>query len=329
MKLKSIAVVLVFLGMRLLGEAQDPVLPAANLGLANLMDGIAGPPGVLYQNYTQFYSTRHLRDASGHVAPSDLRINPLLSMHQLIWLTKVKVLGGNLGFTVLVPIVKLSATSRSAAGNATGSGNPGGVNPAAAAVPSVNPGVLGDLVQGTAIQWSGKKLFGKGLSHRVEFDVSLPVGAYDTAYAINPSAHLYTFSIYHAFTWSAAAHLNISARNQFNYNTHVLGAGARPGMFYNGNYSVEYGIVRSLWVELAGYWLLQLNQDAHYGDSHYYQTQYGIRDTREQSFALGGGLAYLAPGGILVEGKLFAETGGKNRTQGLRPTLRLAVPLSK
>ena len=162
--------------------AQDPVLPPTNLGLANVYDGIAGKPGFVYQGYLQAFQTHAFYDQGGNRTSTDLKVNSLLQMNQLLYLSSLKVLGGNLGFTVLVPIVQISSTS------ATGS------------APTTNPGVPGDPIEGTAIQWSDKKLFGKPFSHRLEFDVSVPLGNFDNRYEINPSAHLWSYEMYYAVT---------------------------------------------------------------------------------------------------------------------------------
>lgn len=292
-------------------HAQDPTLPPTNLGLANVYDGIAGKPGFVYQGYAQYFQTRGLYDAAGRNTHSDLKVNSLLQMNQLIYLSPVKVLGGNLGFTVLVPIVQINSSSLS--GQA----------------PNANPGVLGDLVQGTAIQWSDKHLFGLPFSHRVEFDVNIPVGSYDSRYVINPSSHLWAYGIYHAFTLMLDDNFSISSRNQFNYNSHYIGGQGKPGAYYNGNYSVDYSIIKSLKVEAAAYYLAQFNQDSYNGDSHYYADHYGISNTKERVFGYGPGLAYFAPNGVLVEAKMFFETAARNRFEGNRPTLRIAIPLSK
>lgn len=291
--------------------AQDPVLPPTNLGLANVYDGLAGKPGFIFQGYTQFFSTRQLNSSSGSNLHSQLKVNSLLQMNQLIYLSPVKVFNGNLGFTVLVPLVQINASNLS--------------GPA----PSVNPGVLGDIVQGTAIQWSGKKLFGKPFSHRVELDINVPVGSYRSNYAINASSHLWAYGVYHAFTWMLNDRISVSARNQFNYNGTVIGQQGKPGTYYNGNYSVDYSILRNVKVEAAAYFLTQLNQDRYNGDNEYYQRVYGITDTKERALAVGPGLVYFAPNGVLVEAKVFFETTAKNRFEGTRPTLRLAIPLTK
>lgn len=256
--------------------AQEPALPPTNLGLANVFDGIAGKPGFVYQGYVQVFQTRD---------PKDVTINSVVTLHQLIYLSKVRVLGGNLGFTIIVPVAQINAA--------------GG--------PTVNPKAWGDMIYGTAVQWSGKRF-----SHRAELDISLPTGAYSSKYAINPSAHLYSFGVYHAFTLLLNEHFSISARNQFNYNTHIIGTNAQPGTFYNGNYSVDYSLLKSLKVEAAAYYLTEFNQHS-----------------QERVLGYGPGLAYFFPGGGLMEVKGFVETAAKNRVSGIRPTLRVAIPLSK
>lgn len=291
--------------------AQDPALPPTNLGLANVYDGIAGKPGFVFQGYTQFFQTHQLNDGAGRNTHSDLKVNSLLQMNQLIYLSPVHVLGGNLGFTILVPIVQINSS------------NTGG------SAPSANPGILGDVVQGTAVQWSGKHLFGKPFSHRVEFDINLPVGSYSSQYNINASSHLWAYGVYHAFTLMLNDRISISSRNQFNYNSHIIGQKGKPGSYYNGNYSVDYSILKSLKVEAAAYYLTQFNSDSYDGNKQYYLENYGITNTKERVFGYGPGLAYFAPNGVLVEAKVFFEASAKNRFEGTRPTLRLAIPLSK
>src|SRR5258708_22674925 len=288
--------------------AQAPALPPANLGLANIYDGVAGKPGFVYQGYGQIYQTNRIYNAEGDNTGSSLKVNSLLSLHQLIYLTPVKVWGGNLGFTVLLPIVKSTAT------NISGS------------APSVNPGVLGDLVQGTAIQWNDRKLFGKSFWHRVEADVVIPVGSYNSNYAINASSHLWALGAYHAFTLFLNKNVTVSARNQFNYNFHIIDKPDKPGAYYNGNYSIDVALSKDLKLEAAAYFLTQIVEDSYDGNHNYYQSRYQLSTTKQRVSGFGPGLAYFLPNGILFEGKVFFEAAAKNTTQGTRPTLRIVIP---
>lgn len=290
-------------------SAQDPVLPASNLGMSNVFDGFAGKPGFVFQGYAQLFQTQKITGGNGQDLKSDLKINSLLQMNQFIYLTPLKVMRGHLSFTVLIPIVQISAS------------NSGGY------APSVNPNVLGDITQGTAVQWSDKKIFGKPFSHRVELAVTLPVGSYDQDYDINPSSHTYTLSTYHAFTLMLNDKFSISSRNQFNYNSRIVGQSAKAGAFYNGNYTVDYEVLPGFRVAAVGYFLAQLSQDSFNGSKSYFQQQ-GIADTREKVFGYGAGLAYFAKSGTLIELKMFFETAAKNRVEGYRPTLRVLIPLN-
>jgi hypothetical protein len=285
--------------------AQDPVLPPTNLGLANVYDGIAGKPGFVYQGYLQAFQTHAFYDQGGNRTSTDLKVNSLLQMNQLLYLSSLKVLGGNLGFTVLVPIVQISSTS------ATGS------------APTTNPGVPGDPIEGTAIQWSDKKLFGKPFSHRLEFDVSVPLGNFDNRYEINPSAHLWSYEMYYAVTMILDKKISVSTRNELNYNSHIMGSEAKPGAYYNGNYSIDYSILPAMKIEAVAYYLKQFVEDSYGGDYHYYQEQFGISDTKERV------LAYFTPKGVLLEAKVFFESDAQNRFAGTRTSLRITVPLSK
>jgi hypothetical protein len=288
--------------------AQAPALPSTNLGLANVYDGVAGKPGFLYQGYAQLYQTSRIHNANGDNTGSSLKVNSLLSLHQFIYLAPIKVWGGSLGFTVLVPVVKITATN------------------IAGPAPTVNPDALGDLVQGTAIQWNDKKLFGRPFWHRTEADVNIPVGSYNSGYAINASAHLWALSVYHAFTMFLSKKVTISSRNQFNYAFHIIGKPDKPGAYYNGNYSIDVSLMKNLKMEAAAYFLAQLVEDSYNGNHNYYQTMYQLTTTKERVLGFGPGLAYFLPGGILFEGKVFFETAAKNTTQGVRPTLRIAIP---
>lgn len=290
--------------------AQDPTLPPTNLGMVNVFDGMGGKPGFIYQGYAQLFQTNKVINGEGDDTHSDLKVNSIVQINQFIYQTPVKVFGGELAFMLMVPVVQI---------NVSNSGGP---------APTANPDVLGDITQGTAVQWSGKKLFGKPFSHRMEVDVTLPTGSYDEKYNINASAHAYTFSTYHAFTLMLNDRVSVSSRNQFNYNTRIMGQEAKVGAFYNGNYAIDYAVLPNFRVEAVGYFLAQLNQDSYNGNSHYYQQQMGISDTRERVLGYGAGLAYFTKGGTLIEVKTFFETATKNRVEGYRPTLRIAVPLN-
>lgn len=289
------------------GRAQDPALPATNLGLANIQDACSPGPGLYYIHYLQVYNPSGVNDAAGRPLQRT-KVSSLLSMHQFIYELPVQVARGDLGFSLLIPVVKLSA----------------GKGPDQL---RVNPGVLGGFIFGPFIQWSDKRLGTLPFAHRAELDVAVPAGAYSTDYDVNPSAHFFTFTAYHAFTLSPVKGLSLSARNMLNYNLPKPGTGIRSGLFYNINFSAEQTVYKSLRLALTGYYLKQLVQDSRNGDTHFFQDNFGISDTREQVLGLGPGLSFALKSGLAAELKVFFETAGRNRTEGIRPTFKIAYKL--
>jgi hypothetical protein len=195
--------------------------------------------------------------------------------------------------------------------------------------PTINPNPLGDLVFGTFIQWRNQRLFTRRYSHRLELDFIPPTGSHAGWYAINPGSHLYTITPHYTFTIFPTDKFSISMRHHFNYYFNQIGTGARPGFTYNFNYAVEYAIIPSFRVEVAGYYLRQLIQDSYHGDYHYYQENFGMSDTREQVFSFGLGLGYVTPIGVFIELKEMREVLSRNYSEGYRTTLLFTVKLDK
>jgi hypothetical protein len=284
--------------------AQDPKLPATNLGLVNMQDGNPPGTGMVFQQINQVYLAGRTYGDQGQIIDSNQKITTLLSMQQFIHITNIRFLSGNLGYTVLLPLVKITNVSQDGTNSLTS-----------------NPSPIGDLTIGTLVQWFDKHIGNMKLAHRIEFDATLPVGAYNSNYLINTSSHFYTFSLHHAFTIFPTDNFSISMRNHIHYNTKEIDSHAKAGMFYHNNYSLEYSLNKAFRIEATGYYLQQLQQDSYNGNKNYYKENYGIADTKERVFAYGVGVGYLTPSGTFLELKGVKETGVQNRTGGFRATL--------
>ena len=205
----------VFLCLR--AQAQDPKLPATNLGLSNMQDGRPPGTGLYFQQYIQLYSASQTYDDKGNKLAAGGTSSSMLSLSQLIYISKVKVAGGNLGWTVLVPLVKITA-----------------YDPANTPI-AVNPNPMGDIITGPFIQWFNRKVAGMPLDHRFEMDVVVPAGAWQSNYDINPSAHFYSITPHYTFTLSPAKRFSISSRQMLTYNFNEIGTDVKAGAFYNAN----------------------------------------------------------------------------------------------
>jgi len=63
------------------------------------------PPGVYLRTYTFWYSSDDLKDPDSNTLPIGFDVGVLAVSPRLIWVTDKKVLGGNLAFDVMVPII--------------------------------------------------------------------------------------------------------------------------------------------------------------------------------------------------------------------------------
>jgi len=63
------------------------------------------PPGVYLRTYAFWYNSDDLKGPDSNTLPIDLEVDVLALAPRLIWVTNKKVLGGNLAFDVMVPII--------------------------------------------------------------------------------------------------------------------------------------------------------------------------------------------------------------------------------
>jgi anthranilate 1,2-dioxygenase (deaminating, decarboxylating) large subunit len=276
--------------------------PPMNLGLTDILDGGPPGPGTYFTEYLQAYSSDSFKDKDGNGIPGDPEVATLLSMNQLIHVYPHKLGGAHLGADLLVPVVSIS----------TSGGLGGG--------PSVtsNPALLGDVTVGPFLQWFDTKLLGRPFLQRVELDVSLPVGQYDSRYLLNPGSNTWVVEPYYAFTWFLTPELSTSWRLHYTYSTEnddaFGGRKVKPGQAFHANYSVEYAFRKNFRAGVAGYYLKQLTEDEVNGVEQ--------SGSKEQVFAAGPAVHWIVDDRFSIGLKTAWEMAAENRPQGSRSTLR-------
>lgn len=297
------------LGVAHLAHAQDPSLPPANLSLTGILDGTPAGPGLYGFEYAQFYHAGSLRDGEGHKS-ADISLNSLLLLQHLAIITKKKVLDGNIGFEVLLPVVFFNSAGRvgtTAEGQAINLTH--------------NDKVVGDLNVGPVLQWFDKRLFGRVLFHRTEVVFTLPTGAYDPQYLITPGTNYATVTPLYVFTYFFTPKFSTSQRHSYTYSFKNSDNSQKSGQSYSGNYSLEYHLMGELRVGAVGYYLTQTTGDRLRGD------KYGF-NTKELVLALGPSVLWVSKKGLVIEAKYMTETEAENRARGSRSLLRLTYRLA-
>ncbi|MBX9807559.1 MAG: transporter [Flavobacteriaceae bacterium] len=309
-KTKILFLTLFFLGITI--NAQNLPQPPGNYGLTSALDGSPPMPGLYLMEYFSYYSGT-LKDQNGkNVVPNGtdkLKISSTLLLNQLVWITNKKVLDGNLFFGAIVPVVLLDTK------------NPYDL---------VGKSGVGDVTIGTGVQWFNKKLFGKTYFHRLEFEYTLPVGAYNDELGtkpINAGSKFSTFQPTYSQTIMLNKSFSISLKHHLSFNgiyKEIPNVDVRVGTFYHMNYSLEHLIGKSRFqpgvsgetrLGVQGYYGVQLNDDKVNGVN--------LANSKESVFAIGPNLHLLTKKGLVLEFKAAFETSAVNRPQGVRSTIRL------
>ncbi len=270
--------------------------PAVNLDATTFLDG-GYAPGLYFVQYNMYIQGNKAVDHNGDEIPGGSRLSIFAQLNQLFYTSPVKVLGAYLCADFLLPYV--APTSEGSLG----------------AVPVVsNTAGIGDLITGPALQWMDTKFMGKPFLHRLELDVHLPVGKYDSTVLVSPGANFISWEPYYAFTWMFADKWETSWRLHYVVNGQNDVTGIKPGQMFHVNYAVSREVTSKLRLGAAGYLLQQLTEDQTNGVDG--------TNTKEQAIALGPGLVYNG-GTFNVILSHPIEFQARNRFQGSRTTMQL------
>jgi hypothetical protein len=268
--------------------------PSVNLGFTSFLDG--GPPagpGFYFAEYIQYYTADKLKDGP----PIDPDLNVWVSLNQFLYQSDQKVLfGGKWGLDVIVPIVSLDAV---------------------AAVPDNGAG-MGDILVGPYLQWDpimGEN--GPKFMHRVELQMLLPTGKYDSTKMLNPGSNFFSFNPYWAGTYFFSPKLTASWRVHYLWNAENNDTNHQAGQAIHANFAAGYELMpKKLRAGINGYFLKQISSSEDSG-----VTTAG--DPKEQVLGIGPGALYSFSQDTHLFANVYFETGAENRSEGQRFGVRL------
>jgi hypothetical protein len=276
--------------------AQEHIaLPPVNLGGSSFMDGVGGP-GLLVREALGAFGASRFADASGATVPGQNTLLVFTSTTLVAYMPPFKVLGGNWGVEVLVPLVSARLTTPSASGTTTG---------------------IGDLTF-SALVWQAPPvlLAGRQLFQRLDLDVVAPTGQYASNALITAGSNLWSVNPYYAFTWLATDRIETSWRLHYLWNSRndapgpgYEAANIQPGQAVHFNGAASIAVVPEFRVGVAGYFLRQITDSQANG--------HPVSGSQEQVAGLGPG--FLAQIGALeFVANVYAEFAVENRPQGAR-----------
>ena len=268
--------------------------PSVNLGFTSFLDG--GPPagpGWYFAEYVQYYTADKLVDGP----PGDHEVNAWISLNQVLYQSNQPILwGGTWGLDVIVPVVSLDTDSAIITDNGSG---------------------LGDVLVGPYLQWVTMSEAGPPkFMQRVELQMLLPTGKYDSTADLNPGSNFFSFNPYWSGTYFFSPKLTASCRLHYLWNAENNDTNHKAGQAVHADFAAAYEFVPNhLRAGVNGYYFKQISSSEDSG-----VTTAG--DPKEQVFGIGPGLLYSFSQDNHLFCNLYFETGAENRSEGTRLNLR-------
>lgn len=328
---------------------------AADNGLQRYSPGVGGSdlsspvvPGWYGQVALVSYHATKLKGNDGEAArastsvstlpvsyQTDLHADARAALNRLTYISTERLFGGNLGFTVMIPLVQRKADLSVSnftlhpglAGNAAAITT--NIANMANAQDSKSSGMLGDIELSPVIHWE----FGDHQSASFAPTIVLPTGDYDATRRANAGyGNFYTFrpSFQYAFIGDG---WDLAARAVLSFNTRNKDNKYFSGHMFNLDWQAMAFVSEDVRVGVQGYFVRQLSGDTQdlsgFTAQQRAQLGKGIVDGNKASVnAAGPAVAWIRNGGeFMLEGKLLQEFNARNRTEGQALWLTLSKPL--
>lgn len=264
------------------------------MGAENYLSGVLPPPGWYAQVYSEHYAANDLKDNDGHSQAIDFRLRANVIAPRLVWVTQQKVLGGDLAFQAIAPLVDLTVTVNGNRDHRTG---------------------LGDMIFGPALGYHYSDKF-----HAVyALDIIAPTGQYDKNNQANIGRNYWAAEPVAAFSYIDPVGPNMDIKLMYDFNARNPATHYRSGQEAHADYDLGWGMGNGWVVGIGGYIYQQLTDDRQDGDR--------IADNKGRAFAIGPSIKYASASGWFATAKWQQESDVRNRPEGSAYWLKLTYPL--
>jgi len=295
---KNLNIYLILIGTLITQNIFGYGLPNVNLGLTNMLDGgpIRPNPGWYWYEFAYLYHTDKFLDSVGEPlgGVKSPNFNSFTIFSELIYQTKKNVLlNAKGGFDFGVSTVVCSHVDRNNLGIiSSGAG-------------------FGNTLLGTYLQWDPVMRKDRPLFvHRLEFQFSCPSGKCELPReTINPGTRFFYFDPYWAATFYFTERASASWRLYYLWCAKNTVTDIKQGSAVHLNFSLEYEIIRNLYLGFNGYYLQQIENNK--------LENIVIPDSKERVLGLGPGVLYFFSTEFVVFSYLYFETNVRNRSQGM------------
>jgi len=262
------------------------------MGTESWVVGALPPPGLYSQTYLTHYSADELKDNNGNTLPIDFKVDVNCIAERVIWVTGKELLGGNLVFHTIVPLVDVDVSVNGMSDSKQG---------------------LGDIFVGAGLGFHHSDK----LHTIAALDMIAPTGRYDADDLANPGRNYWALEAVYAATYIDPEGFNGDIKLMYDYNFENDDTDYRSGQEFHFDYALGWAVTPKLVAGVGGYYYRQVTDDELNGHS--------LDRTRGQAFAIGPALKYSGDNWFL-NAKWQQESQVKNRAEGDAFWLKLTVP---
>jgi len=252
-------------------------------GAETYMAGALPPPGLYGQLFVSHYEANTLRGNNGEKLPVDFNIRVNTLVPRLIWVTDQKLLGGQVAFHVLAPLVDLKMDLNGQSQHKSG---------------------LGDMIFAPALGYH----FSDKLHAITAVDMIAPTGQYNRNDLANTGRNYWVFQPLVAVDYIDPEGLNFDVKTMYDINRTNPATDYRSGQELHLDYSVGWGVGDGWVVGVGGYALHQVTDDRQYGTR--------IEDNKGRALAIGPSIKYQNKSGWFLTAKWQDEGQVRNRADG-------------
>lgn len=260
-------------------------------GIEGIKAGSLPPPGFYYKMYNVLYSADTLTDKDGDEVNADFDLSLFVNAHRFIWVSDMKILGGNYAADVIIPLMNVD------------------LKIGAFGIDDSQFG-LGDIaIEPFILAWHGPRYdaaFGLG--------GFVPSGKYDKTEPASPGKDMWTGMITLGGTYYFDAQKTWSASVLSRYEIH--GEKEDTNVTPGDDFHFEWGIgktVAKVWdVGVSGYCQWQMSEDSGPGTT----------DAKDSVYAIGPEISAFIPSAkLFLNLRSVWEFGAKDRSEGSFTTL--------
>lgn len=262
-------------------------------GNENYLVGAMPPPGTYTLVYAGYEHLTKLRGKDGQVLPVAFDAKVTAVAPRFIWVTDTQILGGQLAWHVILPLLDVNLDVAGTRSRKTG---------------------LGDIA------------FGPGLGYHVSdklhyvfaLDINAPTGSYDKNRPANLSRNYWNLEPLFTMSYVQASGVNADIKAMYDFNARNKATRYKSGQEFHLDYALGWGFGNGWVAGVGGYVYRQTSADTLDGAT--------VPDAKGSASGFGPSIKYDNGRGFFITAKYQQDFSVRNRAEGGGLKLKFSIP---